>query len=182
MIDISKIKKMRELTSCPVMECKKALEEAGGDIQKAILNMRGLRPLNKDGLLQKNGRIDVRETDEDLFVGVLRCNTDFAANSEEVKKGLKEALEHPLDGEVIDDVIDRLCNTTKEDLTIMVYQYSKFKRTLGYYLHFDHRKVGIVYAYQEVNKDFCDNMSMQVVAYPYLESDAFFEPLLPQGE
>ena len=43
-ISVEVIKELRELTSCGVIECKKALEEAKGDIKKAkeVLQKRGL--------------------------------------------------------------------------------------------------------------------------------------------
>ena len=45
------IKELREQTSCGVIDCKKALEDAGGDIQKAkeILQKRGLELAAKKG-------------------------------------------------------------------------------------------------------------------------------------
>jgi len=43
-ISVNEIKELREMTSCGVIECKKALEEASGDFNKAkeILQKRGL--------------------------------------------------------------------------------------------------------------------------------------------
>jgi len=42
-VSAEQVKKLREISGAPMMECKKALEEAGGDIEKAytILRKRG---------------------------------------------------------------------------------------------------------------------------------------------
>lgn len=186
MVDIIKIKKLRKLTSCPIMECKRALEEAEGDIPKAVKKLKGVRPI-KAGK-QKNGRIGVIETDKDVFVAVLRCQTDFAANSEEVKDCLAGALENHSDRDIINEMEDHLQAIIKEDVTIEVFQFSKHKRMIGYYLHFDNRKIGVAYVYKEVEADFCKNMAMQVVAYPYFDIEEFCstdyikEPTVTIGE
>ena len=44
-ITIDTIKELRERTSVSVMQCKKALEEAGGDINKAEVILKNIRPL-----------------------------------------------------------------------------------------------------------------------------------------
>lgn len=79
------IQKLRELTNAGVMECKRALEEAKGDFDKAvaIIHERGLVRAEKKG---------DRETGAGLLhsyihnerVGVmleLRCETDFVARN-----------------------------------------------------------------------------------------------------
>jgi elongation factor Ts len=80
------VQKLREITGAGVMECKKALEDAGGDFDKAVslINERGLVKAEK-----KAGR----ETGSGILetyihnnrVGVLlelRCETDFVARGE----------------------------------------------------------------------------------------------------
>ena len=55
------IKELREMTSCGVIECKKALEEAKGNFETAqkILRKRGLElAAKKGGRMAKEGRIE----------------------------------------------------------------------------------------------------------------------------
>lgn len=80
------IAKLRELTGAGVVECKKALDEAAGDFDRAkeILFERGIARAEKKGdratgagLLQTythNGRVSVMVE--------LRCETDFVARNE----------------------------------------------------------------------------------------------------
>ena len=83
--------KLREMTSCGVIECKKALEEANGDMQKAkeILQKRGLELAAKKGSrLAKEGRVE-SYIHMGSKLGVLvevNCETDFVANSEDFRK------------------------------------------------------------------------------------------------
>ena len=91
MVDINKLKKLRSETGISMVECKKALEDSGGDIEKAKETLR------KKGLDFAKKRIG-RETDKGLIdsyihpnkrIGVLldiRCETDFVARSSEFQK------------------------------------------------------------------------------------------------
>lgn len=82
------IKGLRELTSCGVMECKKALEESAGDVNKAkeILQKRGLEIAAKKGSREaREGRIEAY-IHSGSKIGVLvevNCETDFVARNDD---------------------------------------------------------------------------------------------------
>lgn len=86
-ITVDTIKELREMTSCGVIECKKALEEAGGDLEKAkkILQKRGLElAAKKGGRAAKEGRIEAY-IHQGAKIGVIveiNCETDFVAKNE----------------------------------------------------------------------------------------------------
>jgi elongation factor Ts len=90
-ITTERIKELRDKTGVSIMQCKKALEEAGGDMEKAIL------------VLQKNSKASaLKKTERTLGAGVvssyihsthsvgvlveLMCETDFVAKNEDFKK------------------------------------------------------------------------------------------------
>lgn len=85
---IDEIRELREQTSCGVIECKKALEEAKGDLKKAkeILKKRGLELAAKKGSrTAKEGRIE-SYVHMGAKIGVLaeiNCETDFVAKNED---------------------------------------------------------------------------------------------------
>jgi elongation factor Ts len=93
-VDVSVVKEVRDKTSASVIECKKALEESEGNIEKALII------LKKRGLLisQKKSQ---RETKEGLIgsyvhtngkIGVLievNSESDFVARNEEFKELVK---------------------------------------------------------------------------------------------
>ncbi len=84
------VQKLRELTSAGVMECKKALEEAGGDFEKAkiIIYKRGLAKAERKGD-RSTGAGLLHSYIHNERVGVLlelRCETDFVARNESFKE------------------------------------------------------------------------------------------------
>ncbi len=116
------VKKLREISGAPMMECKKALEEANGDPELAftVLRKRGLASAAK-----KAGR----ETSEGIVgsyihaggkIGVLvevNCESDFVARTEEFQ-------------ELAHDLAMQICATDprfirKEDVTPEVLQREK---------------------------------------------------------
>ncbi len=84
------VKQLREETGAGVLECKKALEEAGGDMAKAanILQERGLAMAEKRaGRETSAGMLDLYSHGEGR-VGVMievNCETDFVARTEEFR-------------------------------------------------------------------------------------------------
>jgi len=90
MISTDQVKQLRDQTGISVMQCKKALEEAGGDMEKALIILR-----------KKGADIATKKADRTLGAGVvsayihgnatvgaiveLSCETDFVAKNEEFK-------------------------------------------------------------------------------------------------
>lgn len=87
MTTIDQIKKLREETQAPVMEVKKALEEAGGSVTKAkeiLVRLGRIRAKKKKGREAGDGYI-FSYVHTGGKVGVLlelRCETDFVAKNE----------------------------------------------------------------------------------------------------
>jgi len=98
-ISVQDIKDLREQTSCGVIECKKALEEAKGDMEKAkrILQKRGLEIAAKKGdRVAKEGRIEAY-IHLGSKIGVMvevNCETDFVAKSEDFCRFTKDVAMH----------------------------------------------------------------------------------------
>lgn len=98
-IDVSLIQDLRAKTGLGMMDCKKALEEANGDIEKAI------ELLRKRGAAVAAKRAD-KETSEGLIyayihpgsrIGVLveiNCETDFVARTENISNFAKDLCMH----------------------------------------------------------------------------------------
>ncbi len=99
MITTEQVKELRDKTGISIMQCRKALEEAQGDLEKAII------------ILQKKGaEIADKKSDRTLGAGVvasyihstgtigamveLWCETDFVAKNEEFKALAKEIAMH----------------------------------------------------------------------------------------
>ena len=82
---LNDIQKLRELTGAGVMECKKALGEAGGDFEKAvkIIHEMGLVKAEKKGERTTGaGLLESYVHNERIGVLLeLRCETDFVARN-----------------------------------------------------------------------------------------------------
>lgn len=99
MITAELVKELREMTGAGMMECKKALEETNGDIEKAVelLRERGIAKAGK-----KAGRIAAEGLVESYIhgdgrIGVLvevNIETDFAAKNDEFKSFVKDIAMH----------------------------------------------------------------------------------------
>jgi elongation factor Ts len=88
MVSAEMVKQLREMTGAGMLECKKALEEAGGDIEKAkeILRIRGLAKADKKAGRETKEGIIYAYVSEDRKRGViieLNCETDFVAKNEQ---------------------------------------------------------------------------------------------------
>ena len=82
---INQVQKIREITNAGVMECKKALEDTGGDFDKAValIHERGLTRAEKKGE-RTTGAGLLHSYIHNERVGVLlelRCETDFVARN-----------------------------------------------------------------------------------------------------
>jgi len=98
-ITTEQVKKLRDQTGVSVMQCKKALEEAGGDMDKATVILR-----------KKSGEIAAKKGDRTFAAGTvqayihvtgavsamveLNCETDFVSNNDEFKTLARDIAMH----------------------------------------------------------------------------------------
>lgn len=139
---LADIKALREKTGAGMMDVKKALEEAGGDADKAleIIRVKGLKGVSKrEGRSASDGLVaaDVRSTpDGEGQVGVLvevNSETDFVAKNEAfisladrvlaaaVASGARDAdelLAAESDGTAVQTVVDEVAATLGERLVV----------------------------------------------------------------
>lgn len=81
-ITAAMVKQLREQTGIGIMECKKALEAAGGDLEKAIENLRKAgkaKVAKKSGRVAAEGRIVLACKGMEGILLEVNCETDFAS-------------------------------------------------------------------------------------------------------
>lgn len=94
-ISASQVAELRNVTGAGMMDCKKALEEAGGDMEKAgeLLRKKGVvkaaKRLNK---IAAEGTTMVRENGDVAAIMELNSETDFVAASDDFKKLAEEIM------------------------------------------------------------------------------------------
>jgi elongation factor Ts len=79
------VKALREKSGAGMMDCKGALDEADGNIEKAfeVLRLKGLKGVSKrEGRTTSNGLVVARVSDGVGYMIELACETDFVAKSE----------------------------------------------------------------------------------------------------
>ena len=133
-VTASKVKELRDKTGTGMMECKKALAESGGDIEKAIANLRAKG-------LAKSGRKASRATNEGFIgsyihaggkLGVLievNCETDFVAKTPAFQERVKDlsmqiAATNPLYLKR-EDIPEEVLNREREALSAVAKTASK---------------------------------------------------------
>jgi elongation factor Ts len=95
------IKELRDETGAGFMDCKQALEQAGGDMEKArlILREKGAIIATKRASKEVNQGVIAGKVSDDLRTGALidlRCETDFVARNEEFQTLASELLDQVL--------------------------------------------------------------------------------------
>ena len=91
------VKKLREQTAAGMLDCKKALDEAGGDYQKAveIIRVKGQKGVTKrEGRATSNGLVTAKAEGDFGVMLELNCETDFVAKGEQFQAVAAELLNH----------------------------------------------------------------------------------------
>lgn len=97
-ISAALVKELRERTGLGMMECKKALQEANGDIEQAIDDLRknaGLKSAKKAGRVAAEGAIVTRTADDASLAAMLEVNseTDFVARDDNFKQFAEKVVD-----------------------------------------------------------------------------------------
>ncbi|HLS97850.1 MAG: translation elongation factor Ts [Porticoccaceae bacterium] len=97
-ITASLVKELRERTGLGMMECKKALVEAAGDIEKAIEDLRkssGMKAAKKAGRTAADGAVVVKIADDSSFGVVVEVNseTDFVARDDNFRAFVQSVVD-----------------------------------------------------------------------------------------
>ncbi|RBM05032.1 translation elongation factor Ts [Streptomyces sp. PT12] len=183
------VKKLRELTGAGMMDCKKALDESGGDVAKAveILRVKGQKGVAKrESRTAENGAV-VALIADDRASGVLvelKCETDFVAKGEKFQKVAQAIAEHvfataPADlatlltseieaGKSVKDYVDEANVSLGEK--IVLDRYARFAGTyVGSYLHRTSPdlppQVGVLVELAEENADVAKDVAQHIAAF-----------------
>ena len=121
------VKALRERTGAGMMDCKKAIIEAGGDSEKAekILRELGLAAAAKrSGKAANEGRVFTKVRDADAGLLELSCETDFVARNEDFNNAGANMLQVVLDKSLkqaddeINHLVDDLRSAIKENISL----------------------------------------------------------------
>ncbi len=170
------VKELRERTGLGMMDCKKALVEADGDMDKAIEDLRkksSLKAAKKAGRTAANGLLGVKVAEDGTRMAMVEVNieTDFAAKNEKFIAFVSKVAQTLFDNGDLDSVSEAL-NAERETLVQEIGENMTIRRgqvvesaegALSYYMHGDQRRGAIVQLTtksDEVGRD----LAMHVVA------------------
>nr|WP_314277135.1 translation elongation factor Ts [uncultured Peptostreptococcus sp.] len=101
------VKELRESTGAGMMDCKKALTEANGDMERAvdILREKGLsKAAKKADRVAAEGLVTIKSNAENTIAAIVEVNseTDFVAKNQDFKDFVADVAEMVLEGEAAD--------------------------------------------------------------------------------
>ncbi len=188
-IDINLVKKLREITGLSISECKKALIEANGDIEKAqeILKKYGAKVAGKKADREtKEGKIGIFTKDGKVVIIELNSETDFVANNEEFNNLLEKIGNIAIENDVnsaeellsiqtsegsVKDLINEAIGKIKENIvlkTVKTIKYDPSKEVIGEYLHMGKIAGVVVLETEKVDddkvKDLAKKLAIQVAS------------------
>ncbi|HLX24637.1 MAG TPA: translation elongation factor Ts [Usitatibacter sp.] len=149
------VKELRELTGLGMMECKKALEESGGDIKKAeeLLRIKsGAKASKAAGRVAADGAIGAYLSNDGTLGALVEVNaeTDFVAKNpdftqfttdvaklvaEKSPADVPALLEMPLDGGTVEASRQKLVQKIGENITVRRFERIKSDGKLVRYVH-----------------------------------------------
>ena len=179
-ISASMVKELRERTGAGMMECKKALTEADGDMDAAIEAMRisGLAKADKkSGNTAAEGAVGMKVSDDAKTFGMVEINsqTDFAAKAEDfiafTDKVVDAVLEQKpesvdqltVDGEAVEEVRKTLVAKIGENIQVRrCVAASSEAGVYGSYLHGG--RIGVVCEVVGGDTDLARDIAMHIAA------------------
>lgn len=167
------VKELRDATGAGMMDCKKALIESDGDMEKAmeVLRQKGISSAEKKmGRIAAEGLIATAITGDKGAMVEVNCETDFVAKNEEFKtltsdiaklaaesnvSTVEELLATDFNGSSLEEVIKEKIATIGEKITVR--RFEKYEGNLSTYVH--NGKIGVMLVTDKqddaLGKDIC---------------------------
>lgn len=191
------VQALREKTGCGMMDCKKALTECDGDMEKAVdfLREKGLaQQAKKASRIAAEGAVLVYEADGVAAAVEINAETDFVAGGDLFKDLTKKvaqvvAEQNPadvdalgncaLDGKTVNEAVQDLFLAVRENIKIR--RFERFEGCVGSYVH-GAGKIGVLVNFDTTSdvaatdefKTLAKDIAMQIAAAnpSYLDRDA----------
>ena len=117
------VKELREKTGLGMMECKKALEEANGNLEEAIKNLRkssALKAEKKASRTAVEGLITSKISGKEITFVEVNCETDFVAKDENFINFCEEALKVAIDTSSDENLLDKVSESMEKQRMSLV--------------------------------------------------------------
>ena len=191
-ITAAMVKELREMSGAGMMDCKKALTEADGDMDKAVevLREKGLaKAVKKSGRIAAEGIVTLKVTEDGKKAVAVEVNseTDFVAKNEKFQNYVSQVAEQALETEAA-DVEAFLAETWKFDSSktvneelagqiavigenMKIRRFQQVKEENGFVASYTHMggKIGVLVDVEtdvvnDAVKEMAKNIAMQIAA------------------
>lgn len=180
------VKELREKTGAGMMDCKKALQETDGDIDKAIdyLREKGIaKAAKKADRIAAEGSTHIEVNGNTAVLLEVNCETDFVTKNDQFKQLLKdlgkhlaehkpatleEAMQQKMteDGDTVETVINTAVSKIGEKITLRRFAIAEKtdNDAFGQYLHMGGR-IGVLTVLEgTTDEDLAKDIAMHVAA------------------
>ena len=175
-ISAAQVKELREKTGLGLMDCKKALEDAEGNMDKAIEDLRktsGVKASKKAGRSAADGLIAIKNVEDQIFMIEVNCETDFVARDDSfvefTSQTLKSFSENPektlqeLMDDGIEDNREKIVQKLGENIVVRRVAKTESSTITGSYLH-SNNKIGCIVSLEGGSQDLAIDIAMHAAA------------------
>lgn len=176
------VKELRERTGAGMMECKKALVDANGDLETAITELRkkGIaKAAKRAGKTAAEGTVVIATSadNKQAVVVEVNCETDFVARDSGFKAfaekvanlalteqaaDVEALLKASIAGKTLDDVRQELVTTIGENIQIRRIAYAASSSVVGSYIHGE--RIAVLVALNVDNLELAKDVAMHIAA------------------
>ena len=175
-IKASDVKELRDKTGLGMMECKKALEDASGNLEEAIKNLRkssALKAEKKASRTAVEGIILSEKSNNEIIFVEVNCETDFVAKDENFINfcgdTMQEAIKHSSSQDLLKDVTknmedQRMALVQKIGENVIIRKIKKISgEILESYIH-SNKKIAVGVSLEQGTEDIAKEIAMHIAA------------------
>tara|TARA_Y100001970_G_scaffold178588_1_gene217445 strand:- start:2977 stop:3837 length:861 start_codon:yes stop_codon:yes gene_type:complete len=176
-ISASQVKELRERTGLGLMDCKKALQEANGDLDLAVEELRkssGLKASKKSSRSAADGLIGIKKVEGKSFMVEINCETDFVARDDSFNSFMQEVLDIASSNsdKSLEDLLDQGIEEKREKLVQKLGENIVVRRLTtsedgadasGVYLH-SNNKIGTIVSLKGGTDEVAKDIAMHTAA------------------
>ncbi len=179
-ITASLVKELRERTGAGMMDCKKALTEAGGDIEAAIEEMRksGMaKAAKKAGRVAAEGGVVIKQDGAKAVIIEVNSETDFVANDDNFKafatdvasialaeqpSDVEALMAAPMGGETVETSRQQLIQKIGENINVRRFEILASDSVIGAYQH--GARIGVLVEVEGGDEALAKDIAMHIAA------------------
>ena len=179
-IEAKVVKELRERTGVGMMDCKKALLETDGDLDKAVEFLRKAgqaKADKKSSRVAAEGIIVLKESDDLYAIAEVNSETDFVAKDENFTnftnlvmqlilqyqpKNLEDLMNVEFNGSSLEEVRKELVSKVGENISVRRFALLKTNNIVSQYSHMG--RIGVMVEINGDNHSIANDISMQIAA------------------